>query len=828
LILGAAGGLAILYYFGADLPDYQQLAKYEPAVLTRFYANDGRMYAEYAYEKRLFVPVSAIPQHVIQAFISAEDKNFYHHIGIDPLSILSAAVTNISRLQEAKRPIGASTITQQVARNFLLTSISTQVSLERKIKEAILAFRIEQAFNKDHILELYLNDIYLGSGCYGVAAAALHYFNKSLNELTIGEAAYLAALPKAPNRYHPLKAARLAKARRDYVLRRMFEDGVISRDVMEREMTKPIELRSRAAGDIVRAEYFAEEVRRELLEKYGEKALYKDGMVVRTTLSPELQKAAAKALRDGLIDYDRRHGWRGPLAHVNLPSMAQGDAVETKTWLEHLRKINLPAGRAPWQGAIVLNLKATHAVIGLESGEVGSIPLRNLKWARKYVSVSSRGPAIQGPKDVFKVGDIILVDTQKDPVTGEVVKGFYELCQIPQVSGALLAMDPHSGRVLAMQGGFSFEMSQFNRATQAMRQTGSAFKTFVYLTAFERGLTPVTKIDDAPFHIHLGPGLGVWSPRNYEKKFWGLLTLRRAYEISRNTVTVRLTHQHVGMKNVVETAKRFGIIDNMPLQLAMVLGAGETTLLKMVRATAMIANGGKEIHPTFIDRIQDRHGKTVFTNPSVTLQGRADTLHKVPFIQDNRRQVTDPASAYQMVSLMEGVIARGTGRVLQELGRPVAGKSGTTNDFKDAWFIAFTPDLIVGVYIGFDYPRYMGMHESGGRLAAPVVKNFLKAVLMNTPPIPFRVPPGIKLVRLNPYTGRPAAPGDPGAIWEAFKAGTEVKQNIADDHDQGVDHTSKTPDENSESTEAPNLHHHESGDMPHTPQSGEGGLGGLY
>ena len=789
-VIAVAGGFAILYYYGAGLPDYQQLAKYEPPVLTRFYANDGRMFAEYAAEKRLFVPLSAMPKSLSNAFIAAEDKHFYEHIGIDFGSIVAAVLTNISRIQESKRPIGASTITQQVARNFLLTDISTQVSYARKIKEAILAFRIEQTFTKDHILELYLNEIYLGNGAYGVAAAALSYFNKSLNELTIGEAAFLAALPKAPSRYHPVKAPILARTRRDYVLRRMFEDGFIDHNSLITALSKPIEAQECNPNDTIHAEYFAEEVRRELHDKYGEKALYKDGMAVRTTLDRELQAVATEALREGLLDYDRRHGWRGPINHINLDAVQKSYINGESNWLKLLSTQSWPLGKGSWRGAVVLDLTPNHAIIGLEDSGIGLVPITELKWARTYISTGERGPVIQKPGDVLKVGDIILVtpltviklnESLRRPELPVQDKPAFQLCQIPLVSGALLAMDIHTGRVLAMQGGFDFKMSQFNRATQALRQTGSAFKTFVYLTGFERGLTPATRIDDAPFSIDLGPGQGVWAPHNYEEQFWGLLTLSRAFELSRNTVTVRMTHDYIGMKNVVATAKRFGIIDNMPVQLAMVLGAGETTLLKMVRGTATIANGGLSINPTFIDRVQDRHGKNVLNTTAFQYQGDITSLEAVPTVYDNREAVTDPATAFQVIQLLEGVAARGTGKILQQLNRPIAGKSGTTNDFKDAWFIGFTPDLIVGVYIGFDHPHFMGMHESGGRLAAPIVKNFFQKALVNVPAKPFPIPAGIKLVRINAYTGKPASPGEKDAIWQGFKPGTEIKKTLSED-----------------------------------------------
>lgn len=758
-IVGLGGVAGIFYYFGSGLPSYQQLAHYKPPIATRFYASDGRLFAEYAFEKRLYVPLQAIPPLVIKAFLAAEDKNFYSHMGIDPLSIVSAAITNISRLHESKRPIGASTITQQVARNFLLTDISTLVSLERKIKEAILALRIEQAYSKDYILELYLNQIYLGSSAYGVAAAALTYFNKHLRDLTIEEAAFLAGLPKAPSHYDPRKSPQAAKARRDYVIKRMAEEGVITAAQAHESYQTPLVIKKRDPGQVVKADFFAEEVRREILDKYGEKALYQEGFAVRTTLDPGLQAIAEKALRQGLMRYDRKHGWRGPLAHI------QGSLED---WKKLLKTVPSPAGKDPWTMAIVLNVDKSKAHLGLESMQEGILPFEEMKWARAYHSADDVGAPPKQPADVLKQGDVILVEALEGK------KDTYALRQIPKVSGALLCIDPHKGSVLAMQGGFSFQLSQYNRATQARRQPGSAFKSFVYLAALEKGLTPSTIIDDAPFSLNLGSGLGVWRPHNYDGKFKGPITLRRAFELSRNLVTVRITHQKVGIKRVMETAKRFGILDSVSYQPSMVLGALETTLLRMVKAHAILINGGKDVIPTFIERVQDRHGKAVLARQDMTCEENLSDSTFPPFLHEKRKEITDKITAYQMVSLFEGVVARGTGRALSLLQRPVGGKSGTTNDFKDAWFIGCTPTLVVGVYVGFDQPSYLGKDESGGRLAAPIVKEFMEEALRPIPTTPFPVPAGIKLVRVNVNTGRIVSVTEKGpVILEAFRAGTE-------------------------------------------------------
>lgn len=630
VLLGAAVGvLSLFYHYGAGLPDYQHLAHYKPPVVSRLYANDGRMFAEYAWEKRIYVPIQQIPKTVIQAFLAAEDKNFYEHSGIDIPSIFSAALTNIGRVSASKRPIGASTITQQVAKNFLLADIAHSVSYERKIKEAILAFRLENAYAKDYILELFLNEIYLGSSSYGVAAAALNYFNKSLDELTISEMAYLAGLPKAPSRYHPVRYPEAARMRRDYVLRRMSEDGYITKEEAAGAAREPIILRERDPGDVVRGSYFAEEVRRELVERFGEKALYQEGLVVRTSLDPALQKLARQALRQGLMDYDRRHGWRRPVARLKLSeeekSLPQKGKESEALWIPALKAVPLPSGGGAWHIGVILDVDPKKAVIGFQDGTWGMIPFEELQWARKYLNEVSLGAAVTRPADVLSVGDVVFAEPLKEPK-------IFGLCQIPAVSGAIVVMDPHTGRVLAMHGGFSFRISQFNRATQAMRQIGSTFKPFAYLAALEKGLTPSTVLYDGPFSIDLGHGLGIWNPHNYEENYLGSITLRRAVELSRNLVTVRMTHENVGIKNVKNVAERLGVVENLPLQLATVLGAAETTLLKLTTAYAMIANGGKKIKPVLLERVQDRQGKNLmltrnfFVKDATVLIGWAQLL----------------------------------------------------------------------------------------------------------------------------------------------------------------------------------------------------------
>jgi penicillin-binding protein 1A len=769
--IGAVGGgIYVFWKFGQGLPDYRQLADYEPPVMTRVQAGDGRLLAEYAVEKRVFVPVAAMPKPVINAFLSAEDKNFYLHPGIDPLGIVRALATNLRNVGGDRRPVGASTITQQVAKNFLLTA---DVTVERKIKEAILAFRIERALTKNRILELYLNEIYLGFGSYGVAAAALNYFNKSLDQLTIGEAAYLAGLPKAPNNYHPIRYPLIAKARRDYVLGRMYEDELISEKQYEAALAEPLVIRQRDETRYVEAEYFAEEVRRDLAARYGEDQLYKGGLFVRTTLDPNLQEIARKVLRDGLITYDRRHGWRGPIAKREV------DAA----WLGTLKSVTPPAGLSPWRMAIVRAVAPTHAEIGLDDGSQGTIPFAEMRWARKSLPDQKLGPVLRQPSDAVAVGDIVAVErVEQDAENKPLPERTYALRQIPEVEGAVVALDPHTGRVLAMVGGYAYERSQFNRVTQAARQPGSGFKPFVYAAALEQGFTPSSLILDAPFVIDQGPGLPKWRPDNYSRVFYGPSTMRLGIEKSRNLMTVRLA-QTIGMDKVVDIAHRFGVTDTITPQLSMSLGAAETTLLKITAGYAMFVNGGKAIKPTLIDRVQDRHGRTIYRHDARPCTG-CEAPHwtrdmTVPQIPDQRKQVLDPASAYQMVSMLEGVVQRGTGVTIRQVGKPLAGKTGTTDDERDTWFIGFSPDLAVGVFVGFDQPKSLGDREQGATVAAPVFREFMRAALKDKPAAPFRVPSDIRLVRVNAETGLPARPGERGVILEAFKPGTIPTERLA-------------------------------------------------
>lgn len=767
-VVGAT--LYVLWEYSRGLPEYKQLAEYDPPTVTRVHAGDGRLIAEYAIERRVFVPVAAMPKSLIGAFLAAEDQNFYHHPGVDFMALARAVVTNGTNviLRRSRRPVGASTITQQVAKNFLLTN---ELSFERKIKEAILAFRIERAFTKDRILELYLNEIYLGYGSYGVAAAALNYFNKSLDELTVAEAAYLAALPKAPNNYHPIRRYDAAVARRNWVVGRMLEERYITPEGAEQAVNAPLTVVPRTATQIVEADFFLEEVRRELVDRFGESGLYEGGLSVRTTLDPRLQAIGDGVLRKGLMDYDRRHGWRGPVTRVPV----------VNNWVGYLREITPPVGSGDWRLAVVLDTTQTVAEIGFSDSTRGRIPLRELLWARAALDDQKIGPRVRRPSDVLAAGDVVLVEPVARPraTDGKKVEdyppGSFALRQIPAVSGGIVALDPHTGRVLAMSGGFDYELSEFNRATQAVRQPGSAFKPFVYLTALDAGFTPSTIILDAPFVIDQGPGLGKWKPANFTKRFYGPSPMRIGIERSRNLMTVRLA-QSIGMNPIVETARRFGIVENMTPQLSMALGSGETTLLRLTTAYAMLVNGGKRITPSLIDRVQDRTGKAVFRHDSRACDG-CNTIgwegQEAPLVPDTRAQLADPLSTYQVVSMLEGVVKRGTGRRISALGKPLAGKTGTTNESRDTWFIGFSPDLAVGIFVGFDRPRTLGPRETGSTVAAPIFKDFMEGALAEKPTVPFRIPSGIRLVRVNAASGKPASNRDRNFILEAFKVGTE-------------------------------------------------------
>jgi penicillin-binding protein 1A len=761
--IAAAAGL--MWHFSKDLPDYSQLQNYEPPVMTRVHAADGSLLAEYANERRLYLPIQAIPKLVTSAFIAAEDKNFYQHPGVDLTGIGRAVYLYVQNYGSSRRPQGASTITQQVAKNFLLTN---ELSITRKIKEGLLALRIERTYSKEKILELYLNQIYLGLGAYGVAAASLLYFDKSVHELTIAEAAYLAALPKGPNNYNPFRRRDEAIARRNYVIDRMVEDHFITAEAGDKAKKDPLSVAVRPTGaHTFAAEYFAEEVRRYIFENYGEKKLYEGGLSVRTTLDPKMQVLARKTMTDGLVNFDETQGWRGAMTKIEI----DGD------WGVKLSDVKSLSDIDPWRLAVVLEVNDQSARIGLQpprdpggavakAREVGILPLDGVKWAKP----ASGGPSkpIQRVSQVVSPGDVIYVEPAKE-------QGQFRLRQVPEISGAMVVMDPRTGRVLAMVGGFSYDQSQFNRATQALRQPGSSFKPLVYAAAIDNGYTPSTIVLDAPIEIDTGQGGGgVWKPENYGGKFYGPSTLRFGLEQSRNVMTVRLA-QDIGMPLIAEYAKRFGVYDDLPPYLSYALGAGETTVLRMVTAYSMLDNGGRRVKPTLVDRIQDRYGHTIFKHDQRECVGCDASKwngQPEPTLIDHRELVIDPMTAYQITSMMEGVVQRGTATVVREVGKPIAGKTGTTNEEKDVWFIGYSPDIVCGVYMGYDKPRHIARLATGGHLAAPVVRDFLKVALADKPPIPFRVPPGIKLIRVEAKSGMRAGPGDTKVILEAFKPGT--------------------------------------------------------
>jgi penicillin-binding protein 1A len=774
--IGFAGALYVFYQYGRGLPDYHQLANYAPPVVTRVLAGDGRLLAEYATERRVFVPIDVIPKRVIQAFLAAEDKNFYQHGGVDIFSIARAALQNLAHMGQNRRPVGASTITQQVAKNFLLNN---EVSLSRKIKEAILAFRIERAFTKDHILELYMNEIYLGGGSYGVAAAALNYFDKSLDQLTISEAAFLGALPKAPNNYNPQRYPDAARARRDWVIDRMAEVGDITPEQAAAAKAEPLVIKAAPESEFADAGYFTEEVRRELLARFGEQSLYSGGLSVRTTVDPKLQANADHALRDGLIAYDRRHGWRGALAKLPITEVASKDA-----WLAPLAALPRPVDIGSWKLAVVLAVDDAGATIGLSTdpahklAETGRIPYTELHWARKELPDQHVGAPPKTPAEVLAVGDVVLVEPVAENADGKAYPAHtYGLRQIPEISGAVVVLDPHTGRVLALTGGYRFERArdEFDRAVQAQRQPGSSFKPFVYLTAMNNGFTPSSLVLDAPFVIDQGAGLGKWKPANYEKNFYGAEPLRFGLEHSRNLMTVRVA-ANIGMDKIAATAERFGIVDHLDPQLAMALGSQDTTLLRLTTAYGELVNGGKKITPTLIDWVQNRYGKVIYRQDNRPCGGCDNVAWKsdleVPDVPDPRQQLDDPRSIYQVVAMMQGVIERGTGVRARVIKQPIAGKTGTTDDDRDTWFIGFTPDLVCGVYMGFDQPRTQGPGEQGASVALPVFIDFMQHALEGVPGIPFRIPPGLTMVRVRLTDGLPAQPGDRNVSLEPFKPGT--------------------------------------------------------
>ncbi len=733
LIAGIVVIIAVFHHYSQNLPDHSFLKDYEPPVVTRVHTGDGRLLAEFAQEKRIYIPIEEVPDLVKNAFIAAEDQNFYEHAGVDLTAVVRAIVTNLKNYGKDRRKVGGSTITQQVAKNFLL---SNEQKYERKIKEAIISYRIDKAMSKGRILELYLNEIFFGNRSYGIGAASINYFNKPLDQLTIAEAADLGGLPKAPSDYHPTRNYEKAMNRRNWVISRMMDEGFITAAQAELAKLTPLETKKREKGHIVEAPYFAEEVRRKMIESYGSDSIYKKGLSIRTSVNPTYQDIAIRALRNGLAAYDRRHGYRG--------------AVKQSADSSNFKDVKIQQGMLDtWELALVKDGSGKITTQGDVDGEINP---KDIKWAKNTKPL--------------KTGNVVMVEKTE--------RGKYDLKQVPKIQGAIIVMDPHAGRILAMQGGWTFDKSEYNRATQAKRQPGSAFKPFVYLAALEEGLTPSTRVLDAPFEYEDRPG-NIWRPKNYSDKYFGPTPLRVGIEKSKNLMTVRLAH-HIGMDKIVDVSNRFNVDPDIQPLLANSLGASETTLINMTASYAMLVNGGKKIAPTFIDRIQDRYGKTIFQYDNRTCNDCGDFINwehqAVPDIPDQRTQVSDPKNVYQIVSILEGVVERGTARRLKSLNRPLAGKTGTTNESRDAWFIGFSPDLVVGVYTGFDNPKPLGKKETGSSVAVPIFKSFMEEALKDVPATPFRVPEGMRQIRVNPKTGYRVSPLDKTGIWEAFIPGT--------------------------------------------------------
>jgi len=822
---GCVLGLFALIFVGVfiirstrDLPTLEAVQQYSPSVMSRVHAGDGKLIAEYGIEKRVFVPIESIPLQIQHALVASEDQRFYTHDGFDPKGFARAMVANLEHKLKGERLEGGSTLTQQVAKHFL---VGDERNIERKVRDIFIARRIEKAISKDDILELYLNDVFFGRRAYGIAGASLNYFNKPLDKLTLGQMAYLAGLVKGPNNYQPEDNMEKAINRRNYVLSRMAEDGYITKVQAAEAKLEELVIAQRLRGDeYLAAEYFVSEVRKEINDLYGEEQLNEGGLSIRTTLDTKMQLAARKALRRGLEMYDRRHGYRGPLTTV-----AQGE-----DWEEFLAQYKGPSDIAPWQLAVVLKAEGQIAEIGFVEGENGTINIEDIDWAKKVLPDYKLGATPKDIAEVFTTGDVILVERKQDSEAESEVEpeNAYNLRQVPEVNGGIIAMDPHTGRVLALVGGYSFSQSQFNRSTQAYRQPGSAFKPFVYQAALDSGLTPVSQVLDAPFVIEhndrdescmeqiregqsklsFGPqeeeeiegnpvpvpveialrgtldeeekecGPVFYKPANFNAgKWYGLSTLRLGIEKSRNAMTVRLAND-IGMGIIGQYGRRFGIYDETKHELAWALGAGETTLLKMASAYATIVNGGKKVTPTLLDRVQNSKGETVYIHdhracPECMMENWSEGLLP-PELPDEREVVVNPVTAYQMTSMLEGVVKNGTGRRMLRLGRPVAGKTGTTNDFKDAWFMGFSPDLVTGVYVGYDTPRSLGT-ETGAEAAGPIFRFFMADVLEGKPKISFRIPDGVLLAPVNRVTGEPSYIGARDFIYEAFMPGTEPR-----------------------------------------------------
>tara|TARA_B110001452_G_scaffold246524_1_gene231905 strand:- start:376 stop:2715 length:2340 start_codon:yes stop_codon:yes gene_type:complete len=744
LLLATAIILIVLWTFSNSIPDYRFLKNYKPPVSSKMYSGNGELVADFSKEKRIFVPYEAIPNNVIKSFLSAEDKNFFSHPGVDAKGVMRAVINNIKNIMSSKRLEGASTITQQVAKNFLLTN---EVSFNRKIKEAILAFRIERALSKERILELYLNQIYLGSGAYGVAAASLEYFDKSIKELNYNEAALLAALPKAPSRYNPYRNRELAKFRRNLVLKNLFENNFIDQKKYLKFKDLSIELKKTKKIFLENSQYYIEDVRKDIIQKLTYEKVYNQGYNINTPININLQKIATQSLRNGLVAYDRRKGWRGPIKNIKY----------SEDWFKKIEKKFILEKSILWQLAIVKKINQFETLIEIENNLQGVINFKDISWTKKEF------------KNLFKEGDVIYVK--------KIDSKSYSLQQLPKINGGIVAMDPFTGRVLALSGGFSFKNSEFNRASQALRQPGSAFKPFVYALALENQYTPSSLVLDAPLVLDQGIDLKKWKPENYGKKFYGPSTLRVGLEKSRNLMTVRIA-QNLGIDKLADFSKEMNIYENPDELMSISLGSAETTLLKLTSAYCSFVNGGKLIDPIIIDRIQDGEGNTIFNNKNrkcVDCEKISFTGKEFPKIKDNYKQVLSPQTAYQLTSILQGVVKRGTGKKLNKLGLNIAGKTGTTNDNTDAWFVGFTSNLVIGVYVGMDNPKPLGKYETGSKAALPIFKEFVEKAIKKSDARPFKVADDMILMVVDPLTGEKAKFTSKNTIIESYKS-----KNVAD------------------------------------------------
>ena len=749
-LLSLALIIGILWTYSNKLPDYKFLKMYKPPVSSKLYSGSGELVSDFSSEKRIFVPYDSIPSIVINSFLSAEDKNFFSHPGVDAKGIMRAIFNNVSNIISSKRLEGASTITQQVAKNFLLTN---EVSINRKIKEAILAFRIERALSKERILELYLNQIYLGQGSYGIASASLQYFDKPISKLNYQEASLLAALPKAPSKYNPFKNPDLAKYRRNLVIKNLFENSYINKNKYNELINSEINLRKRKTKYLEDARYYVEDVRKNLVEIYGFDKIYKQGFTIKTPINLELQSIATQSLRDGLEAYDKRKGWRGPLFNKK----------NTTQWNKNLKKYKLEK-TIGWEIAIVKKIDKFSIEIETEKKIKGIIKYGDISWTKKELD------------EIFKIGDVIYVK--------KIDENLYSLKQVPKANGGIVVINPYTGRVLAMSGGFSFKQSEFNRATQALRQPGSAFKPFVYALALENEFTPSTLVLDAPVVLDQGEDLKMWKPENYGKKFYGPSTIRTGLEKSRNLMTVRIA-QEIGIDKIANFAKSLKIYDNPENLLSISLGSAETTLLKLTSAYSSFVNGGKLVEPIFLDRIQDSEGNTIYNSEKRICEKCKEISYlgkDIPKIKDNFKQILSEETAYQITSMLEGAIKRGTGRKLKDLNLDLAGKTGTTNENTDAWFVGFTSNLVVGVYVGHDEPKTLGKYETGSKTAIPIFKSFIKKSVKKGDARPFKVAKNIKFLVIDQKTGKKADFGSKTTIIEAFKK-KDISKNLLNNND---------------------------------------------